>query len=197
MLSSHPPLRYITDFADQAVVLPVVLAVCVALLIQGWKRGALAWGATIIGTFTVMLMLKIVLIPCGTGQLHTPSGHVAAATVLAGGLAAMLRRRGGSVVLPVSLLAAAIIGTSRLVLGAHTWLEVVLGALVGIAGASIMPKLAGLPPPGLNVWRLVMIAGLVAAIFHGLHMPAEAEIHGTAWRLARLLDVCRANQVRL
>lgn len=190
-------MRYITDFADQAVVLPVVLAICLALLSQGWSCGALAWFVTIIGTFTVMLMLKVVLIPCGTGDLHTPSGHVAAATVLAGGLAATLRRRGGSVVLPVSLLAAAIIGASRLVLGAHTWPEVVLGAIVGIAGASIMPKLAGSPPPGLNAWRLVLVAGLVAAVFHGLHMPAEAEINGTAWRLAKLLDVCRASQLRL
>jgi membrane-associated phospholipid phosphatase len=190
-------MRYITDFADQAVVLPVVLAICLALLSQGWIRGALAWAATIIGTFSVMLALKVVLIPCGMGELHTPSGHVAAATVLAGGLAATLRRRGGSVVLPVSLLAAAIIGASRLVLGMHTWPEVVLGALVGIVGASIMRRLAGAPPPELNAWRLVMIAGLVAAIFHGLHMPAEAEINSTAWRLARLLDVCRAGQVRL
>jgi membrane-associated phospholipid phosphatase len=190
-------MRYITDFADQAVVLPVVLAICLALLSQGWIRGALAWAATIIGTFSVMLALKVVLIPCGMGELHTPSGHVAAATVLAGGLAATLRRRGGSVVLPVSLLAAAIIGASRLVLGMHTWPEVVLGALVGIVGASIMRRLAGAPPPELNAWRLVMIAGVVAAIFHGLHMPAEAEINSTAWRLARLLDVCRAGQVRL
>src|SRR5690349_5674361 len=162
-------MRYITDFADQAVVLPVVLAICLALLSQGWSRGALAWATAIIGTFTVMLMLKIVLIPCGIRELHTPSGHVAAAAVLAGGLAATLRRGGGSVVLPVSLLAAAIIGASRLVLGAHTWPEVVLGALVGSAGAAAMARLAGAPPPGLNVVRLVMIAGLVAAIFHGLH----------------------------
>jgi len=37
----------------------------------------------------------------------------------------------------------------------------------------------------------------VAAVFHGLHMPAEAQIHSTAWRLAHYLGVCRADQVRL
>jgi membrane-associated phospholipid phosphatase len=192
VLTSHDPVRYITDFADQAVLLPVVLAICLALVIQGWKRGALAWAVTIVGTFSVMLLLKIVLIPCGAAELHTPSGHVAAATVVAGGLAATLRRR-RSIALPVSLLAAGIIGTSRLVLGMHTWPEVVMGSLVGIAGALIMPRLAGDPPPGINVWRLASIAMLVAVVFHGLHMPAEAEIHSTAWRLARLLNVCRAD----
>jgi membrane-associated phospholipid phosphatase len=189
-------MNYITDFADQAVVLPVAFAVGLALLAQKWWAGALAWGVTIIGTFAVMLLLKLLLIPCGAEQIHTPSGHVAAATVVTGGLAAMLRRRRG-VVLPVALLTAVIIGASRLVLEVHTWPEVSVGALVGMAGASLMPRLAGKPPPTLSVSRLVVIAVLVAAVFHGLHMPAEAQIHSTAWRLAHYLGVCRADQVRL
>lgn len=184
-------MNFITDFADQAVVLPVAFAVGLALLAQRWWAGALAWGVTIIGTFAVMLLLKLLLIPCGAEQIHTPSGHVAAATVVTGGLAAMLRRRRG-VVLPVALLAAIIIGASRLLLEVHTWPEVTVGALVGMAGASLMPRLAGAPPPTLSVSHLVVIAVLVAAVFHGLHMPAEAQIHSTAWRLAHYLGVCRA-----
>jgi len=38
---------------------------------------------------------------------------------------------------------------------------------------------------------------LVAVVFHGLHMPAEAHIRGAAWRLAQFLKVCPADQVRL
>jgi membrane-associated phospholipid phosphatase len=189
-------MNYVTDFADQAVVLPVALAIGLALLAQKWWTGALAWGATIIGTFAVMLLLKLFLIPCGGEQIHTPSGHVAAATVVTGGLAAMLRRRRG-VILPVALLTAIVIGASRLILEVHTWPEVTVGALVGMVGASLMPRLAGAPPPTVNVPRLVLIAVLVAAAFHGLHMPAEAQIHSTAWRLAHYLGVCRADQVRL
>ncbi|HLJ05475.1 MAG TPA: phosphatase PAP2 family protein [Acetobacteraceae bacterium] len=184
-------MNYVTDFADQAVVLPVALAIGLALLAQKWWAGALAWSVTIIGTFAAMLLLKLLLIPCGAEQIHTPSGHVAAATVVTGGLAAMLRRRRG-VVLPVALLTAVIIGASRLVLEVHTWPEVTVGALVGMAGASLMPRLAGAPPPSVNFSRLVLIAVLVAVVFHGLHMPAEAEIHSTAWRLAHYLGVCRA-----
>jgi membrane-associated phospholipid phosphatase len=189
-------MRFLTDFADQAVVLPVVLAIALVLLAQRWWRGAAAWTATVVATFAVVLALKVLLIPCGTAAMHTPSGHVAAATVVTGGLAAMLRRRRG-IVVPVALLAAAVIGASRLVLGLHTWPEVVIGALVGMAGAMAMPRLAGPPPPEIEVRRLVLITLAVALVFHGLHLPAEAEIRGTAWRLAKLLDVCRASQARL
>lgn len=189
-------MQFLTDFADQAVVLPVVLAIGLVLLAQRWWRGAAAWAATVVATFAVMLALKILLIPCGTAAIHTPSGHVAAATFVTGGLAAMLRCRRG-IVVPVVLLAAVVIGASRLVLGLHTWPEVVIGALVGMAGAMAMQRLAGPPPPSIDARRLVLITLAVALVFHGLHLPAEAEIRGTAWRLANLLDVCRGTQARL
>jgi membrane-associated phospholipid phosphatase len=189
-------MQFLTDFADQAVILPVALAIGLALLAQDWWRGAFAWGVTIIGTFAVMLILKLLLIPCGGTAIHTPSGHVAAATVVTGGLAAMLRRRRG-LVLPVALVAAIVIGASRLLLEAHTWPEVVVGALVGIAGAELMPRLAGETPPGIRLRPLLLIAVFVAFVFHGLHMPAEAEIHSAAWRLARFFGVCRVDYARL
>ena len=41
----HSPaaMRFLTDFADLAVVLPVVLAIAIVLVLQGWRRGALVW----------------------------------------------------------------------------------------------------------------------------------------------------------
>jgi len=176
--------------------MPVVLAIGLTLFFQGWRRGAAVWFAIIIGTFAAILALKLLFIPCGMEELRTPSGHVAAATVVTGGLAAMLRRRRG-VVLPVALLAALLIGVSRLVLGLHTWPEVAMGAVVGVVGAVALERLAGPPPPGLKVHKVLLIALVVAVLFHGLHLPAEAEIRGAAWRLARLFEICRGTQVRL
>ena len=189
-------MTFLTDFADQAVILPVVLAIGIALFAQGWRRGAAVWAGSILATFGVMMGLKLVLIPCGSAAFHTPSGHVAAATVVTGGLAAMLRRRRG-IVMPVALLAAVLIGVSRLVLGLHSWPEVTLGALVGMAGARAMERAAGPPPPGIDARRLLIIALAVAVVFHGLHLPAEGHIGGTALRLARLLAVCQSDEVRL
>lgn len=189
-------MRFVTDFADQAVVMPVVLAIGITLLVQGWRRGAASWLVVVFATFAVMLGLKLLFIPCGPPELHTPSGHVAAATVVAGGLATLLMR-GRAVMLPLALLAAVVIGISRLVLGVHTLSEVIIGALVGLAGAIALVRLAGPPPRSVDPWRVAVVVAVVALLFHGLHLPAEAKIHHTAWRLARLLNVCQSAEVRL
>jgi membrane-associated phospholipid phosphatase len=189
-------MRFITDFADQAVVLPVVLALGVSLLLQGWRRGAAAWVVVVFATFTVVFALKVLFIPCGPPELHTPSGHVAAAAVVSGGMAALLLRR-RAVCLPLALLAALIIGMSRLALGAHTWPEVTIGALVGLVGALALVHAAGPPPATVHARRVIMVVVVAALVFHGLHLPAEAHIRGTAWRLAQMLNVCQSAEMRL
>jgi membrane-associated phospholipid phosphatase len=183
---------FITNFADQAVILPLVLAVTVALAAQGWRRGAMIWLAVIFATFTVVLLLKLVCLPCapvdGLAQLRSPSGHVTAATVVAGGLAGLLTRRRISI-LPVAVLAAVAIGTSRLALGMHSMPEVAIGAGVGLAGAAALTALAG-PPATLKPGKLLALVVLVVAMFHGLHLPAEAAIRHAAFRAAHVLKVC-------
>jgi len=187
-------VHFLTDFADQAVILPMVLAVSGVLAAQGWRRGAAAWLAALAGTFASMLALKLAFLACspvfGPADMHSPSGHVAAATVVAGGLAALLLR-GRASVLPVAALAGAVIGVSRVALGMHSVPEVVLGALVGLAGAAVLAWLAGPPPPGLRIGRLVGVVGLVAVLFHGVHLPAEAAIRQTALNAARFVAACQ------
>ncbi|HBK07489.1 MAG TPA: PA-phosphatase [Acetobacteraceae bacterium] len=186
-------VRYLTDFADQAVIVPLVLAVAVALAIQGWRRGAVTWLLVVAAVFFATLISKLTFLACsplfGPLDVHSPSGHVAAATVTVGGLAAMLTHR-RSTILPAAILAAVVIGLSRLLLGAHSFPEVVIGALIGLAGAAALPHFAGAPPR----LRLVPLAGvvvLVAMVFHGLHLPAEAAIRHTAFRAAQYIPVCR------
>jgi membrane-associated phospholipid phosphatase len=193
-------MRFITDLADQAVVLPVVVAIGAVLLAQGWRRGAAAWVAAATGTFAVMLLMKLVFIACpvsvGASGLRTPSGHVAAATVVAGGLAALLLRRPRPALL-VAVLAAVVIGISRLALGAHSTPEVMVGAGVGLAGALALIGVAGAPPDELDARRVAIIAAVVALVFHGLHLPAEAHISSTAKRLSQMLGVCQSDELRL
>ncbi len=193
-------MSFITDFADQALILPLVLAVAVSLLLQGWRRGAGAWLLAVFMTFAVMVGLKLVFLACapslGIGDLRTPSGHVAAATVVAGGLAALVPRR-RVIVLALAAGAAMVIGASRLALGFHSLPEVVLGAVVGLGGAWALLMLAGRPPSGLNARRIAVVVAAVAVIFHGLHLPAEAHIRSTAWRFAQILAVCQSDEARL
>jgi membrane-associated phospholipid phosphatase len=195
-----PLVTFITDFADQAVILPLVLAIGIVLLVQGWRRGAAAWALAAVATFAAMLALKLVFLACahsfGTTDIHTPSGHVAAATVVTGGLAVLLFRRRATV-LTLAALAAVVIGVSRLVLGVHSLPEVMLGAVVGLVGALALLLLAGRPPPGLDVPRIAIVAVVVVVLFHGLHFPAEAHIRATALRVAQMLAVCQSDEVRL
>ena len=184
---------FLTNFADQAVMLPMVFAIAAVLAAQGWRRGALIWLGVVLITLGLILVLKLVFLACaglaGPVDIHSPSGHVAAATVVCGGLAALLTRRRASI-LPIALLAAVVIGVSRVVLGMHSLPEVLLGAIVGLAGAIALQALAG-TPPALRPGRLFAVVVLVAALFHGTHLPAEAAIRHTAFRAAHLLSVCQ------
>jgi membrane-associated phospholipid phosphatase len=186
-------VRYLTDFADQAVILPLVLAVAVALAVQGWRRGALVWLLVVAGVFSATLVFKVMFLACsplfGPIDIHSPSGHVAAATVVTGGLAAMLTRRRTSI-LPAAVLAAIVIGISRLVLGMHSLPEVVVGAVIGLAGALALLRFAG-PPPPLRIAPLALVVVVIATVFHGLHLPAEAAIRHTAFRAAQFIPACR------
>jgi len=197
---SHPPVTFITDFADQAVILPLVFAIGVTLLVQGWWRGAAAWVLVVFATFAAILALKLVFIGCseslGTPGIQSPSGHVAGATVVTGGLATLLLRKRNAA-LPLAFLAAIVIGISRLALGLHSVPEVIIGASVGLAGAYCLRVAAGEPPRWVGAGRIAAISIVVVLIFHGLHLPAEAQIRGTALRLARMLAVCQPDIGRL
>jgi membrane-associated phospholipid phosphatase len=191
-------VRYLTDFADQALILPLVLAIAVALAVQGWRRGALTWLIVVAGTFAATLSFKLLFLACspvfGPMDVHSPSGHVAAATVVAGGLAAMLTRHRATIV-PAAVLAAIVIGVSRLALGAHTLPEVIVGALIGLAGAAALLRFAGTPPPTLRIAPLMAVIVIVAAICHGLHLPAEAAIRHTAFRFTEFIPACRGTPI--
>ena len=200
ILNHFPPafaymggVRFLTDFADQAVIVPLVLAVALALAIQGWRRGAMTWLLVVAAVFFATLVSKLTFLACsplfGPLAVHSPSGHVAAATVTVGGLVAMLTDR-RSAIMPAAILAAIVIGMSRLLLGAHSVPEVAIGAMIGLAGAAALPHFAG-PPPRLRLVPLAGVVVLVAIVFHGLHLPAEAAIRHTAFRAAQFIPACR------
>lgn len=182
-----PYARFVTDFGDQAVLLPLAVCVAVVFASNGWRRGAFAWTAAVGGTFGLMLALKLSFLACGhllpVAGLQSPSGHTAAAAAVYGGLLALAARRlTGSErwALPCAMFVAFVIGTSRVALGVHTGLEVVIGGSVGVCGALAAAMLAGAPPPTLKIGRVVAVSLTVLLLFHGFRMPAEAAIRTMA-----------------
>ena len=186
---------FVTDFADQAVVLPVAAVIAVVLYTSGLRREAIIWTGVIATTLGLMLVLKVGFAACGHhfagGQLESPSGHTAAAGVLYGSLFAFLvERLFGRTLLTLAaiLTIVVVVGVSRILLGAHTVLEVCVGAIVGGIAAWLMVKGAGRPAIGSTSAFAVLPICAILFLFHGIHMPAEAAIRDAANRWS--LSIC-------
>ncbi len=177
--------------------LPIALAVSVALVLIGWRRGVYAWLAGVLGTLGMMLLLKLLFGACGAlipaAHIHSPSGHTAAAAVMYGGICALLGASFG-LTLAIASGAACVFAASRVMLGFHSLPETLVGGLVGLCGAALIAYLAGPPPPVRRRKTRVLSALLVAAVlFHGAHVHAETSIK----RFARLLEVWPLSMCRM
>jgi membrane-associated phospholipid phosphatase len=197
-----PRMNFVTDFADQAVVLPLALAVGVALLVGGWRRGAVAWMIAVAGTLGVMLVAKVLVHACiGAAVLpglRSPSGHTASAAVVYGGLATLLLPvpAWGLRRMVIALLLAAgfalVFGSTRLALHMHTLSDVIAGGSVGIAGGLVLNRLAGTPPRRMRAALPIAAAAAMALLFHGLHLHAEAAIDRLSCPIGSGLFAARA-----
>ena len=186
-------MRFLTDFADEAVVLPLVLVAGLVLLALGWRRGAGAWAVSVAGLLLTMLVAKLAAIACGPPGLHSPSGHTAMAALLGGGIAVLARRRRRPWAVWLAALAAAgVIGLTRLALGMHSLAEVLVGGAAGVAAAALLERLAGVRPAGLRLRWLAVAAVVVVSLLHGERLPVEARIRAAALDGAGALGVCRS-----
>lgn len=170
-------MQAITDFADQAVVLPLTLAIGLTLFALGRNRAARAWTLAVFGTLAVMLVLKVVFLAFAPNwpdpALLNPSGHTAAAAAVYGGLAWLLGIRWAWL---VAMAVAALIGRSRVALHMHSPADVMLGAAVGIFAALAFTALAGPTPRHSRRWPLLAATALVLVGFHGHQLGAEVYI---------------------
>ncbi len=187
-------MQFLTDFADQAVVLPLAAYVLLVLAGLGWRRGALAWGAAVGGVLGVMLVLKLVAFACASHLAWTgvvsPSGHTATAAVVYGGLLALLATRSTRSTLVAAGLGgafAALVGLTRLMLHVHTAGDVLVGAAVGVAGAVLMRRLAGVRPSRPSSPWILLVGCVVVFALHGTRLEAESRLHWLAvgvWALS-------------
>jgi len=179
-------MQTLTDFADQAVVLPLIATVALMLGVLGWRRGALVWLVAVGFSFAAVLAVKLVFATCGPALglagLRSPSGHTAAAAVIAGGIAVVLGRGTGFVTATAGL-AALLIGVTRVALGLHTPAEVALGGALGMLGVLGFALLAGTPPALRLRWLFAAVVA-VALLLHGQHLEVEAQIRAAAFRLS-------------
>lgn len=180
-------LHFVTDLGDQAVILPLLVAVGMVLLLAGWWRGALAWFVAVPSTLGAVLLAKLSTMACQellpSVGLLSPSGHTASAAVVYGGVLALIL--GGPVAAAASAAGVALlVGFTRLALDVHTLADVIVGGLIGTAGAVVLAIAAGPRPALRRGWIGVAAAMLVVlVVFHGRHVYAEMHINRVSHQL--------------
>ena len=178
--------------------LPLAVAIGLALALSGWWRGCAAWGVAVVGVLGTMAVLKVAFFACakllGDTGIHSPSGHTASAAVIMGGaLILFLRGRLPVVVLALIPLSLAILfGITRLSVHAHSLPEVIVGGCIGLAGAAALAVLAGPRPPAPG-WPAALAAIAILVGLHGMRLHAESMLHSwTSFSWLPLPAMCRA-----
>lgn len=175
-------MEILTNFADQAVLLPLIGVVAAGLAASGWWRALGAWLVAVPGVLVTTVVLKYLFFACagplGSIGIQSPSGHTAAGSAIYGGaLMLALKDRASPVLLamiPVGFATA--FGVSRVAVGVHTVPDVVAGGFIGITGAMAMLPFAGLQPP-LRLWPILGGVLFVLAATYGNRLQVEKLIH--------------------
>jgi membrane-associated phospholipid phosphatase len=196
-------IRFVTDLADQTVILPLITAVLLLLIAVGELRAAAWWAAAMALSLGGTLIAKLVFIPCGhllpALAVQSPSGHTAAAAAAYSGLmmlaAQATRAPGGRyVALGLGAVIVALVAVSRVMLHAHTVEETLVGAAIG----AVAPLMLILPQPLFVGGRIVRRRWLFALplLIIPLTISGQAHVEGWiqafAWHSAHLLQVCGA-----
>jgi membrane-associated phospholipid phosphatase len=153
---AHPALVraawIVTQFGDEAVLLPVTALVALLLIVRRERRAAvLLLLVTLSGRLLVELQKGWTARPRPEAELHLvgtqtwsfPSGHAANATIVALALALLLvrdpRRRLPALI--AAALLAFLVGLSRVMLGVHWPSDVVAGWAFGLLGTVLLLRL--------------------------------------------------------
>ncbi|WEK49903.1 MAG: phosphatase PAP2 family protein [Candidatus Kaistia colombiensis] len=201
-MSLRPFTYFVTSFGGQGVILPILLLVTLILLASGQRRAAFWWAFSVVLVLGLVLVAKIAFIPCGGYfpglDLRSPSGHAGASMAVYGGLGVLVARLARTRALAgLALLCgfgvALAIAVTRVVLGAHTLSETVLGGAIGLIAPALLATRQDLflRPVRLKwIWLLVAPV-VVVALLHGVELGAEPVIERVARELNALLGVCR------
>ena len=197
-LDLSPELGFYSDFADGAILFPLGAAVPLIFGIIGQRRAAIAWTVAIGCVWAVTLVLKLTgytiaaMFPVSifsTIDLVTPSGHVASAAAIYGGLVGLLLSGPGTLVrrsVLASIAVALVIGATRVLLGKHSLSEVLVGTTVGVAGAAGLALAAGTAIEGRARLPVLVTIALLIVTFHGDHSSWEEPIRDAAFRFIQV-----------
>jgi membrane-associated phospholipid phosphatase len=192
-------LTTITDLGDSALLLPASLALSLYLWARGSRRPALLFATTVLACIALTALTKIGFRGCGVDapifDLRSPSGHAALGTTfyLCGALllTADATRLVRAMALAAATMLLVLISTSRVLLQAHTPIEVATGLLIGIACVAGFALTSSRLPKVKSGWRLsIAIFVALAVITNGHHLNAEELLGSIAMHIRQATGVC-------
>jgi len=195
-------MRLISGLADLLVLAPASVALIAILARMGAIGEAVAYAKALLICLIATFAMKFSFAACGVGEgVRSPSGHVAFAATFYGCLAMLLAARRSA--LARGFVAAAVAGfvvlvaVSRVALHAHSRLETIVGAAVGLAALAVFavnrPKHAPSDAPlsaGSTLAPLALVF-LVLALPLANHWSAEPWIDALAEDFGALTHLCR------
>jgi membrane-associated phospholipid phosphatase len=177
-------MRFLTDFGDSAVLLPMSAVVLVWLLTTRSIGAAIWWGGVLIVFGAVIGGLKMLFFACPPAiDVRSPSGHTGFSMFIYGSIAAILAIQWRSPWARATIMLSAIaltigIAASRVILHMHSARETVIGFLIGAVAVGIFFfGYRRTTPTGRLTTHLLFAAVLTAAVFHGARLNAETNLH--------------------
>jgi membrane-associated phospholipid phosphatase len=190
-------LKILTDFGDTGVLLPLSIVVFIWLLATSTVRTALFWLLILVLSNALLGVLKVYFLSCPAGAaLHSPSGHAGFAIFVYGSLTAAATLASGrrwlrAAIVALGTILTAGIATSRVILGHHNILEILIGAVVGgIALAIFVAAYRHVRTRRGPVILLGLAALIVAVIFHGERVSVENYLRHLGWEMGRRGESC-------
>lgn len=177
-------MKFLTDFGDSAVLLPLSAVVLIWLLATRSVGAAIWWVGVLIAFGAIIGGLKMLFFACPPAvDVRSPSGHTGFSMLVYGGIAAIIaaqRRsawsRAGIMLATVALVVG--IAISRVTLHMHSRTETLIGFLIGAAAVAVF--VFGYRRTTTNrrmMTPLLFAVVLTAAIFHGARLNAETNLH--------------------
>ena len=171
-------ISFISDFGDLAVLLPMAAAIQIWLLrAPEARRPAFIWAISLLFCCGATGLSKIYFSACPFGGINSPSGHAALSVFVYCGFAAILGARARRVLKFVLAAAGAGVAVAilvtRVILGAHSIIEVLIGSAIGIMALAPFAETVIRHPVLSPTKSLVIVIILIVLVLH--HKDVQVE----------------------
>lgn len=188
----------VTNAGDSGLLLPIGVILILLLGTLESLRAAFLFTRSLILCLVALVLIKLVFISCGKYWdlgITSPSGHTGLSVMIYGSLATVLMKQvpveWKVIVAYLAITVVGFIAYSRIVLGAHSWGEVLVGGSMAlIALMTFALPYAKLKHPKIKLGLFFGVLATGTMLTYGLHAPAEPVVQTAASYLKIRLNIC-------